>query len=208
VQNPELMTQIDELIEAIDLGYTLSNLNNLLTRSREGLSRIKQIVQDLRDFARLDESDRKSVDLNNGILSTVNMIRTKAKERQIRIETDLHPLPMVECFPAKLNQVVMNLLANAIDASADGAEVRVVTATTDAGVTIAVQDFGSGIPADVKARMFDPFFTTKPIGKGTGLGLSISYGIIRDHGGSIEVESEPGKGALFTINLPLTVKMS
>ncbi len=203
---PELMNALDEQIEAIDLAYTLTNMDELMSRSREGLARIKQIVQDLRDFARLDESERKAVDLNTGIMSTVNMIRTKAKERHIRIETDLHPLPMVECFPAKLNQVVMNLLANAIDASPDGAEVRVASAPTDTGVKIEIKDNGTGIPPDVKAKMFDPFFTTKPIGQGTGLGLSISYGIIHDHGGAIEVESEVGKGSLFTIRLPLTAK--
>src|SRR5207245_11312129 len=114
---PALAQRLRELTARIDLDYTLKNLEGLVTRSRDGLKRIQHIVKDLRDFARLDESDLHEVDLNAGIESTVNIIRGKAKKHQVELETDLAPLPPVTCFPAKVNQVVLNLVANAIDAS-------------------------------------------------------------------------------------------
>src|SRR5678816_3950172 len=180
--NQELSGWIREMEEAIDLPYTLSNLDELLTRSRDGLRRIQQIVRDLRDFARLDESDLLEIDLNEGIESTVNIIRGRAKKKQIELEMDLRPLPKVTCYPAKINQVVMNLLANAIDACNDRGRVKVHTEPVDGKVLIEVADNGNGIDPAIRDRIFDPFFTTKPPGEGTGLGLSISYGIIQDHG--------------------------
>jgi PAS domain S-box-containing protein len=201
--NAELAEWIAEMEEAIDLPYTLSNLEELLTRSRDGLRRIQQIVRDLRDFARLDESDLLEIDLNAGIESTVNIIRGRAKKKQIELEMDLRPLPKVTCYPAKINQVVMNLLANAIDACNDHGRVKVHTEPVDGKVVIEVADNGSGIDPAIRDRIFDPFFTTKPPGEGTGLGLSISYGIIQDHGGNIDLESTPGKGTCFKIQLPL-----
>ncbi|HEX4123409.1 MAG TPA: ATP-binding protein, partial [Tepidisphaeraceae bacterium] len=195
--SPELAKEIADLAERIDLSYTVSNLDDLLTRSREGLRRIQQIVRDLRDFARLDESDLHEVDLNAGIESTINIVLGRAKRKQVKIECDLHPLPAVACWPAKINQVIMNLLANAIDASSPGGVVKIGTAQEAGGdgVRLEVADQGHGMTAEVRARIFDPFFTTKPQGEGTGLGLSISHGIVTDHGGRIEVESSPGTGA-------------
>ena len=116
---------------------------------------------------------------------------------------DLTPLPPVTCYAAKINQVVMNLLTNAIDACPEGGTVTVRTRPEDGGVRIEVADTGCGIDPDVRDRIFDPFFTTKPVGQGTGLGLSISYGIIKDHGGTIDVDSTPGQGACFIVHLPL-----
>lgn len=202
--NEELAGWIREMEEHIDLPYTLNNLEELLTRSRDGLRRIQQIVRDLRDFARLDESDLLEIDLNEGIESTVNIIRGRAKKKQIQLEMDLRPLPKVTCYPAKINQVVMNLLANAIDACNDHGRVKVHTEPVDGKVLIEVEDNGSGIDPANLDRIFDPFFTTKPPGEGTGLGLSISYGIVQDHGGSIDLESAPGKGTTFKIQLPLS----
>jgi two-component system NtrC family sensor kinase len=204
--SPKLAAEIAELAERIDLPYTVSNLEDLLTRSREGLRRIQQIVRDLRDFARLDESDLHEVDLNAGIESTINIVLGRAKRKQVKIETHLNPLPAVACWPAKINQVIMNLLANAIDASDPHGVVTISSARQDAGeggVRIEVTDRGHGMTAEVRARIFDPFFSTKPQGEGTGLGLSISHGIVSDHGGTIEVESTPGTGARFIIRLPL-----
>jgi signal transduction histidine kinase len=203
-KTPELMAEIAELSERVDLDYTLGNLPEMLARSREGLKRIQQIVKDLRDFARLDESDLHEVDLNAGIQSTVNIILGHAKKKQVKIETDLDKrLPKVACQPAKVNQVVMNLLSNAIDASHEGGRVVIRTAAVDGEARIEVSDEGHGIPPELRDRIFDPFFTTKPVGEGTGLGLSISYGIVNDHGGTIEVESEAGKGAKFIVCLPV-----
>jgi two-component system NtrC family sensor kinase len=206
---PELMGQITELSEQVDLNYTLSNVQEMLNRSREGLKRIQQIVRDLRDFARLDESDLHEVDLNAGIQSTVNIILGHAKKKQVKIDTELDKaLPPVACQPAKINQVVMNLVSNAIDASKENGRVIVKTTALDGTARIEVIDEGTGIPPEMRERIFDPFFTTKPVGEGTGLGLSISYGIVNDHGGTIEVDSTPGKGSKFTVSLPVREKQT
>jgi PAS domain S-box-containing protein len=185
-----------------DIDYTLSNLPDLLQRTREGLRRIQRIVSDLRAFGRVDEGELIEVDLNSGIESTITIALGHAKKKGVALEADLVPLPRVSCYAAKVNQVILNLLTNAIDACESGGHVTVRTRPEPGGVRVEVADDGCGMPVNVRDRIFDPFFTTKPIGQGTGLGLSITYGIIQDHGGSIEVESEPGQGTRFTIHLP------
>ncbi|HEX3357818.1 MAG TPA: ATP-binding protein [Tepidisphaeraceae bacterium] len=201
-RNGELLAQIRELSERMDLVYTQQNIFEMLTRSREGLRRIQQIVKDLRDFARLDESDLHEVDLNAGIQSTVNIVQGKAKKKRVEVALELGPLPLITCYPAKINQVVMNLVSNAIDASPEGGRVIVKSVSEDSRVRISVMDHGAGVPREIWGRIFDPFFTTKPIGEGTGLGLSISYGIVRDHGGTIEVGDATGGGAKFEVVIP------
>ena len=210
-QSPELFEKIHALEVEADVSYTLANLERITERSREGLRRIQQIVKDLREFARLDDGDLQAVDLNAGIASTLNIIHGRAVKSGVELQTDLNPLPAVTCYPGKINQVVMNLLANAIDATQQGGKVTVRTessgieAETDPqGIRIIISDTGSGIPAAILEKIFDPFFTTKPIGQGTGLGLSISYGIVKAHGGKIRVKSTPGQGTTFTVWLPLT----
>jgi signal transduction histidine kinase len=200
----ELLAELRDRCEALDLGYTLDALPRLAASSREGLMRIKRIVEDLRNFARLDESDLSEVDLNEGVRSTAGLMRPKAGERGVSIELGLAPsLPRVACYPAKINQVVMNLLANAIDASPAGGTVTVSTAADgDGGVRIEVTDRGGGIAPEIRDRIFDPFFTTKPVGHGTGLGLSTSYRVVQEHQGRIEVNSELGRGSTFTVRLP------
>jgi two-component system, NtrC family, sensor kinase len=207
---PDQLAPIRALAEEIDLPYTLENLDRLSTRSREGLRRIQQIVKDLRDFARLDDGDLQAVDLNIGVTSTINIIHGRALKQGVELVTDLHPLPRVTCYPGKINQVVMNLLANAVDATASGGKVTVRTEPGPSleGVLIHVEDTGAGIPPHIRERIFDPFFTTKPIGQGTGLGLSISYGIVKTHGGTIAVESAPDIGSKFTVRLPLTPQVA
>lgn len=202
-QDAALRAEIRDLAERMDLAYTQSNLAALTNRSRDGLRRIQQIVKDLRDFARLDESDLHEVDLNSGIESTVNIVAGRAKKKQVQLQLELKPLPMVTCYPAKVNQVVMNLVANAIDAVPEGGKVSVSSERDGDAVRITVADNGPGVPAAIRDRIFDPFFTTKPQGEGTGLGLSISYGIINDHGGRIEVSDGPAGGAVFIVTLPL-----
>jgi PAS domain S-box-containing protein len=199
---PALLTEIRDRRERVDLDYTIGNLPRLLDRTRDGLGRIQQIVKDLRVFARLDEGILNEVDLNEGIASTITIVQGHAKKKRVQIERDLGPLPAMTCFGAKLNQVVMNLVMNAIDACPEGGTVTVRTRAEDDGVRLDVLDTGTGIPAEIRERIFDPFFTTKPIGVGTGLGLSISYGIVQDHGGKIEVDSTPGQGTRFTVRLP------
>jgi signal transduction histidine kinase len=203
----EIAAQIHEHVERVDLTYTLKNLGELLDRSKEGLNRIRQIVGDLREFSRQETVStlQEAVDLNAAVTSTVNIIRGRASARGVRLETDLQPLPGIICQAPKINQVVLNLIANAIDACEKGGSVVVRTrpsAQDGVGVEVEVCDDGPGIDAAVRERIFDPFFTTKPQGQGVGLGLSISHGIVSDHGGTIVVESSPGCGARFTVRLP------
>jgi signal transduction histidine kinase len=202
-QRPELHARIAALAEDIDLDYTLGNLDRLLTRSLDGLGRIQGIVKGLRDFARLDESELKEADLSEGIRSTAAIIQSQARKLGITLDLDLPPLPQVTCYPAKVNQVVLNLLTNALDACSDGGKITVRTTPAEGGVEIHVVDTGRGIEPGIRGKVFDPFFTTKPPGKGTGLGLSISYGIVQDHGGRLSFESTLGQGTHFTVFLPL-----
>lgn len=203
--DPALWTLVSALAEQIDLDYTMENLDRLTSRSREGLRRIQQIVKDLRDFARLDDGDLQAVDVNVGIVSTVNMVQGQAAKQGVELVTDLRPLPPLTCYPGKINQVVMNLLSNAIDACRPGGAVSVRTEPAPGldGVVLHVDDNGTGIDPAVREKIFDPFFTTKPVGQGTGLGLSITYGIVKAHGGMIAVDSTPGRGSRFTVKLPL-----
>ncbi len=199
---PELLQEIRAFAEEIDLPHTLRGLDDLLGRSRDGLKRIGQIVQGLRTFARLDDSEQDHVDLNAGIEASVTIARGLAQKRQVEIVLELSPLPRLACRPARINQVVFNLLANAIDACADGGRVTVRSLANADNIEIHVLDNGHGIDPAIRDKIFDPFFTTKPLGKGVGLGLSISHGIVQDHGGRIDFQSQPGQGAHFIMRLP------
>ncbi len=207
-ERAELFERLEAFCERADMSYTLENLKGLIDRSRDGLSRIQQIVSHLRVFARLDEGQVNEADINGGIESTATIIRNVARKKQVQFEMDLGELPSVTCYAAKINQVMMNLLTNAIDACSEGGTVTVRTRAEEPGVRIEVADNGCGIEPEHRDRIFDPFFTTKPVGQGTGLGLSISYGIIQDHGGTIDVDSTVGQGTCFTIHLPLRPKPS
>ncbi len=206
--DPALRQRIKELSDRIDLPYTLSNMEEMLPRSREGLARIQQIVKDLRDFARQDTLGevQASVDLNLGIESTVNIAIGRAKKQKVELEMDLLPLPPITCRPAKINQVVLNLLVNALDACHEGGKVIIRSFAMKDEVILQVVDNGHGIDDAISQRIFDPFFTTKSQGQGTGLGLSISHGIITEHNGRIEVDSVVGRGSTFTVHLPLGMK--
>ena len=200
---PELLDHLAELDRRADVSYILSHVQEILSRSRQGLGRIQQIVRDLRDFARMDGTEMETADLNASIELTVDIVRVQAKKKGVQIDARLQALPAVACFPAKVNQVILNLLTNAIDACEEGGRVVLSTAAGDDVIRIVVQDNGPGVDPAIRARLFDPFVTTKAPGEGTGLGLSISYGIVQDHGGTIEVESEPGEGSRFTVTLPI-----
>jgi signal transduction histidine kinase len=203
--HPLVADRLKELTRQNDLNYTLDNIDQMITSSQEGLKRIEQIVHDLRDFARLDQSQWQQVDINAGIRSTINIINGRARNKHVNLELNLTPLPPITCHPAKINQVVMNLVSNAIDACAQGGTVTVSTRPdqrADAGIQIEVADTGVGIEPAIQERIFDPFFTTKPQGQGTGLGLSISYGIIKEHQGRIEVNSLLGEGSRFIVHIP------
>ncbi len=191
------------MAEEMDLAFFRDNFGRTCDKSQEGLQRVRDIVQNLRDFARLDEAEFKEADLNAAIASAVEVLRHEVKVKDIRLETNLGPLPPLLCHPGKLNQVFLNLLLNAVDASQAGGVVAVRSrAEADGGIVVEIQDQGCGIPPEHRSRLFEPFFTTKPVGQGTGLGLSVSFGIVRDHGGTIEVDSEVGRGSTFRIRLP------
>jgi two-component system, NtrC family, sensor kinase len=199
----DLHSRISELAAEVDLPFVLENLDSLLERSRSGLLRIQKIVADLQDFAHLEEAEFKEADLNAGISTTVRLMQSLADFRQVKLETDLAPVPRTTCFPAKINLVIQSLISNAIDACPAGGKVLIKTRAREEGIEIGVSDDGCGIAPAIRDRIFDPFFTTKPVGKGTGLGLSISYGIVKDHAGAIDFESIPGEGTRFTIRLPV-----
>ncbi|MCI0457009.1 MAG: ATP-binding protein [Gemmataceae bacterium] len=189
--------------ERIDLPARMRSTEDLLTRSRNSLLHIRQIIKDFREFGNLDESPRAEVDLNAAIEPAVNIARSRTQRLAVQLEVELTPVPPVQCYPAEVNQVVLNLLNNAIDACASGGRVTLRTCPGPEGLEIHVLDTGPGIDPTIRDRIFDPFFTTKPSGLGRGLGLSISSVIVRKHGGRIEVESVPGQGAQFVVRLPL-----
>jgi two-component system NtrC family sensor kinase len=244
---PDIVAEAIRLEEEIDLPFIQESLARQLDKSLEGLQRVRDIVKNLRDFARLDEAEFKETDLNAALESTLEIVCYEIRKKEIHLETHLQPLPPVLCHPGKINQVFLNVIINAIQACALGGTVEVRTSppapplqgegglrasagkasSLDAGdagrdlpsdvgtpprvgegqgersVLVEVADNGAGILPEHLPRIFDPFFTTKPVGQGTGLGLSVSYGIIRDQGGTIDVDSTPGRGATFRIRVPL-----
>jgi signal transduction histidine kinase len=177
-------------------------ITKLLARSREGTERVKKIVQDLRTFSRMDHAELQEVELHEEIDRTLALMEARFRNG-IVVERDYGEIPRVRCYAGQLNQVFLNLLLNACDAMKDQGKITIRTRRGPLGVRLWFSDDGPGIPESVRTRIFDPFFTTKPVGEGTGLGLSLSHGIIERHGGTIQVESEPGKGATFVIDLPL-----
>jgi signal transduction histidine kinase len=190
------------LEDELDLAYLVPNLTRLFDKTHEGLHRVRDIVQNLRDFARLDNADFCEADLNASVLSTLEFLGHEIKRRGVRVETHLGELPRVPCQPRKMHQVFINLVMNAVQACGERGLVTLRTRPEQGAVCVEVEDNGTGIAPEHLPRIFDPFFTTKPVGQGTGLGLSVSYGIIRDHGGSIHVESEPGRGSVFRVRIP------
>ena len=177
-------------------------IEKLLSRSREGTTRVKDIVQNLRDFSRTDQADLQRVSLNHEIDVTLGLMEPRLKGG-VTIERDYGELPQVRCFAGQLNQVFMNLLMNACDAVEGNGTIRIRTRPDADGVLLEFEDDGAGMPEEVRQRIFEPFYTTKPVGQGTGLGLSLSHGIVESHGGTMEVRSVAGEGTTFSIRLPL-----
>ncbi len=200
---PALMAEVARLEDEMDLAYFRENHDRMFDSSADGLRRIRAIVQNLRDFARLGEAEYKEVDLNAALRSALDTLRHEAEQKGVRVEAGLHDIPPVACHPGKINQVFFHVLQNAIQASDRGGLIEIRTRPDgDGAVVVEVEDQGAGIRPEDLPHIFEPFFTTKPVGAGAGLGLSVSYGIIRDHGGSLEVESTVGRGSLFRIRLP------
>jgi PAS domain S-box-containing protein len=186
----------------IKLDYLLEDLNSLLGESMDGAERVKKIVQDLKGFARLDEAEVKTADINQGIESSINIIWNELKYKAT-LKKEYGSIPLTLCNLGQLNQVFMNILMNAAQAIETHGEIVVRTWSEDGNIYITISDTGMGIPADKMDKLFEPFYTTKEVGQGTGLGLSIAYDIIKKHNGEIRVASEVGKGTTFTIALPV-----
>ncbi|MAR89554.1 MAG: histidine kinase [Pseudomonadales bacterium] len=202
-------TQNPDLIDAMEQGKTQQkystverNMLEVIKESQEGLTRVKQIVQDLKDFSRIDEAEWQWADLHEGIDSTLNIAWNEIKYNATVVK-EYGEIPDVECVPSQINQVIMNLLVNSAHAMKSSGTITIRTACQDDNVRIEVEDDGCGIPPEIMGRIFDPFFTTKEVGKGTGLGLSLSYGIIKKHNGELLAESTLGVGTCFTIILPI-----
>ena len=206
---------IQEEIETIELEFLKEDFIKILNSMKQGTQRIREIVLSLRNFSRLDEAQFKAVDIHEGIDSTLMILQNRLKAKpnfpEIQIIKKYSSLPPVDCFPSQLNQVLMNILVNAIDAlesqkSLSTPQIQIYTKLLDNNrIAIHLSDNGSGIPPEIQSKLFDPFFTTKEVGKGTGLGLSISYQIVvNKHGGNLSCKSIPGEGTEFIIEIPVS----
>lgn len=186
----------------IDFVYLKEDLGKLLEESEDGLQRVKQIVQDLKNFSRAGEAEWLWANLEAGLESTLNVVWNEIKYKAVVIR-EYGGIPDIECIPSQLNQVFMNLLINAAQAIKERGQIIIRTGHDDASVWVEITDTGSGIAPENLKRIFDPFFTTKPIGQGTGLGLSLSYSIVQKHGGRVDVSSILNEGTTFRVVLPL-----
>ena len=205
IAEPATVARVKALRKSLDIEFLREDIPQLMKESREGITRVKKIVQDLKDFSHVDSTaEYQWANLHQGIDSTLNIVANEIKYKA-EVVKEYGELPEVECLPTQINQVVMNLCVNAAHAMGDGPRGKIIIRSGCAGenVWIEIADTGSGIPPDILKKIFDPFFTTKPVGKGTGLGLSLSHGIIRQHNGTLDVESEVGKGTTFRITLPV-----
>ncbi len=213
-QHPNPPENIQEEIETVELEFLKQDFIKMLNSMKQGTQRIREIVLSLRNFSRLDEAEFKPVDIHEGIDSTLMILQNRLKAKpnfpEIEIVKNYASLPPIDCFPSQLNQVLMNILANAIDAlesqkSLSTPQIQIHTKLLENNrVAIHLLDNGSGIPPQIQSKLFDPFFTTKEVGKGTGLGLSISYQIVvNKHGGNLSLFSTPGEGTEFIIEIPV-----
>ncbi|HSX59558.1 MAG TPA: ATP-binding protein [Tahibacter sp.] len=194
--------KLAELKRSTDIGNVLDDIPPLIAESSDGLSRVEKIVKDLKKFSNVDRSAWQFIDLHDSIDTTLSVaaheITTKAD-----VVREYGTLPPVACLPGQINQVFLNLLINAAQSHTGRGTITIRTGRDGDAVWVQIEDTGNGIPADHLARIFDPFFTTKKAGVGPGLGLSVSYNIVQQHGGTLDVTSEVGKGSTFTVRLPI-----
>lgn len=203
MEGQPVLASIQALKEQLDLAFLKEDAFSLMAESKEGITRVKKIVQDLKDFSHVDASEEWVwADLHKGIDSTLNIVWNELKYKA-EVVKEYGPLPEIHCLPSQLNQVFMNMLVNAGHAIEERGTITIRSGVEDNMVWVEIADSGKGIPAEHLKRIFDPFFTTKPVGKGTGLGLSLSYSIIQKHHGRIEVHSTVGEGTRFRVWLPI-----
>lgn len=198
------IAELKAMRERIELDFLKEDIPSLMKESKEGIVRVRKIVQDLKDFSRADANQEwQWADLHRGIDSTLNIVSNEVKYKADVIKK-YGDIPEIECLPTQINQVIMNIVVNAAHAiGPERGTITISTGTQGTTVWIEIADNGSGISKDIQSRIFDPFFTTKQIGTGTGLGLSLSYGIVQKHQGQIEIQSTPGLGTSFRITLPI-----
>jgi PAS domain S-box-containing protein len=198
----DLAAQLVTVIDDVELDYLKEDLPQLLDESADGLNRVKKIVQDLKDFSRVDQADWQQADLNAGLESTLNVVRNEVKYKA-EVVKNLGTLPLVLCLAGQLNQVFMNLIVNASHAIKDKGVITLSSGAAGKWAWVQVDDTGCGMTEDVQRRIFEPFYTTKDVGKGTGLGLSLSFSIMQRHGGAIRVRSVLGQGSSFRVWVPV-----
>lgn len=197
----EAVDKLKHFEKDIDVEFLMEDIVDLISDCREGTDRIKKIVIDLKDFAHPGGDKAQFTDINVGLESTLNVVNNEIKYKAT-VHKDFGDIPAVMGIPQQLNQVFMNILVNAAQAIDKKGEIHIRTRVVEQNVEVSIADTGCGIPSDYLTKIFDPFFTTKDVGKGTGLGMNIAYNIVQKHNGTIQVESEPGKGTTFTISLP------
>ncbi len=202
---PALLESVRRAKEQADLDYLRDDIRSLIDESREGVVRVKQIVDNLKDFSRVDLSEWHFANLEQGLESTLNIVWNEIKYKA-EVVKEYARLPEIECIASQINQVFMNLLVNAAYAIEERGTITLRTGCDTSEVWVEVEDTGAGIRPEHLARIFEPFFTTKPIGKGTGLGLSLAYGIVQRHHGRLDVRSKVGRGTTFRMSLPITRK--
>jgi two-component system NtrC family sensor kinase len=204
--NAVIAARLAEVRKAAEIDFLRADITELMKESIEGLGRVKDIVESLKDFSRVGDNNWVQADLHTGLASTINIATNEIKYKA-DIVKHYGELPQIACLPSQLNQVFMNLLVNAAHAIPNFGTITITTGCNGADwVWVRICDTGVGIRPDILNRIFEPFFTTKPVGMGTGLGLSLSYGIVNKHGGRIEVRSEAGRGSCFTVHLPVVQK--
>lgn len=190
--------------EAEELGFIIEDLDEILQDLRDGSERIVTIVSGLRQFSHPSTNTLASTDLNDAVRVSIELSRNEFKYHAT-LDTDLNPLPLIEANSPEITQVLVNLIVNASQAIEESGMIRVGSCVKDSNVEVWVEDSGSGIHPEQLSKIFNPFYTTKEVGKGTGLGLAISHRIMAEHGGSIDVQSELGKGTRFTLKFPVAV---
>jgi two-component system, NtrC family, sensor kinase len=209
----EKKSQIEEHKEELDYDYLKLEISQLLKGIHEGASRTSEIVKGLRVFSRLDEDDLKKANINDGLDSTLIVINNLLSNK-IKLEKVYSDIPMIECYPGKLNQVFLNIISNAIYAinkkfvDEEGGVLKISTDYNDKSIFVKIEDNGIGMDENTKKKVFEPFFTTKDVGEGTGLGMSIAYNTIKRHQGEIHINSTPGLGTEFILELPIILDLT